>query len=69
MMITIDGVGLGPKWRTIERVIRECVDAPGMLTRIARVDNGSNYRAPGEYVCVFTPNRGDDVTVIVRVTR
>lgn len=49
MTITITNCKLAPKWTTINHLVREATGQPGTLVRIARRDNGVDYRALGEY--------------------
>lgn len=69
MEITIKGVDVRrvPTWQAIQGLISETIEKRGHLTRIARSDNGCNYRALGEYQTTFTPESGDDVHVTVLV--
>lgn len=68
MTIIIRGVSTTPKWETIQRLVEEII-GDGLLTRISRVDNGYNYRAPGAYVVDFMSlPTGDIVPVNILIT-
>lgn len=55
MHITITGCRYAPTWDTLQTMIRETMpDGPsrpreGQITRINRLDGGTNYRGLGEY--------------------
>ena len=50
MKITITHARYAPSWSALEKVIQETTnDEDGRLSRVARRDNGCNYRAPGVY--------------------
>ena len=54
MQITITHCRYAPKWDSLQTVIREVVNDPdGTIIRIARKDNGCNYRSPGKYSLSF----------------
>lgn len=54
MKITITGASRTPNWNTIQDVLRETTGhEKGMLTRIARKDNGVDYTAPGAFDLAF----------------
>lgn len=70
MIITITGCKNTPKWETLQQAVREALgsdDDNGRFTRIARVDNGVNYRDPGKYELTFTPRSGDDINIELNV--
>ena len=72
MQIRIEGANHTPSWATLQDAIRESLGDNGQLTRIARRDNGCDYRAPGEYEVDYRQTRkagGDVVTVALTVER
>jgi hypothetical protein len=69
MTVTITGVSQAPTWVALEKVVRTALNQDGNLTRIKRTDNGCNYRAPGDYLCTFTPENGDETPVHLAVMR
>ena len=64
--ITIKGALLAPKWETLQEVLQQMTKTTGKLTRIARLDNGVNYQAPGEYALTFlTPEEAVEIKLNV----
>lgn len=71
LFIAISGTHVvGPSWADVDRLVRGMFDTPGRLTRIARRDHGSNYRATsGHYDVTFTPDTGDAIEIELSVTQ
>jgi hypothetical protein len=67
MNIVILGANTAPSWEALQGVISTSLGREGVLTRIQRPDNQCNYRAPGQYICRFTPYEGDEVTVSLQI--
>ncbi len=67
--MTFRGVNNMPTWLATQAILVEMLGVEGKLTRIARSDNKSNYRALGEYQVTFTPTTGDDVHVTILAKR
>ena len=65
--ITITHAKYTPKWETLQAVLREAIDAQGVITRIARPDRKCNYRAPGKYDVDFRLKDGSVTAVDLEV--
>lgn len=65
MQIMITGIKVAPSWNTLQNVIRQALHMEGRLTRIARPDGQSAYRALGDYALTFTPHDGDAIDITV----
>lgn len=56
MKIVIENCRYAPTWASLEKVLKEALGDPdGHITRIARVDNGCDYRATGVYKLSWDP--------------
>jgi hypothetical protein len=66
LQITINGgIAFGPSWDDLQRLVVGMLNTPGVFTRIARRDNGANYRANyGVYDVTFIPETSGDVVEI-----
>ena len=65
--ITITHAKYTPKWETLQAMLREAIDANGVITRISRPDRRSNYRAPGKYAVDFRLKDGTVTPVDLEV--
>ena len=58
LFLTVVGAKMGPSWETVENLIGQVLNDSGKLTRIARIDNGVDYRATGVYDLAFLSSEG-----------
>lgn len=70
--LKFEGGLIAPCWESIQSIVRSMLkddseDSTGKLTRIARVDAGCNYRAPGLYNLEYVPTIGDTVLITLEV--
>ena len=67
MQITLTHCRYTPKWDSLQTIIREATnDESCEITRISRVDNGCDYRAPGEYE--LDAKRSNNTILPIRLT-
>lgn len=71
LKITMHGVERAPRWRTMERIIRQTVKSrwcqKPRLVRISRPDGGADYRGLGVYELTVECTDGSQFPCVLEV--